>query len=875
MIVRVFCFLVATSWTTNLNASLISDTLKVNALDTLQKVSSDTIKNKKSKRTFNDPVFSYALDSMFYSKNGKELFLYNQANVKYQKIELKAGYITVNMERNEVYATGIPDSTGAIIQKPIFSENGTEYQMDELVYNFNSKKAIIKGMVSEYGEGRLLGDRMKKMPNDNMNIAGGKYTTCTHDEPHYYIRLTKAKVIPDEKIATGFSYLVIEGIPTPAMIPFGIIPLSKDRTSGVLFPTYGEEDRRGFFLRDGGYYFAFSQYYDLAVTGSFYSKGSWDVNASSRYKLMYKFGGNFTFNYGMYEIDDAPEVTPTKTWRIQWTHQQDPKYRPGTNFSASVNFSSTSYNKYTNNGVAAGNTAAYLQNTAQSSISYSKNWIGTPFSMSMNLNHSQNFRDSTMTLGLPRLTFAMRQIYPLQRENRIGKVQWWEKIGLSYNLKMENRINGKEDVIFTSKGMKDWKNGFQHTVPLSTSFNVLKYISISPSVNYTGTFYFSKVDKYNVLNKVGVDSLVTDTIRGFYPLSEYSFSVGASTRLYGFFNFGKKSPVQAIRHMATFSVGFSYKPGFGQYYKPKPGDITGKQFYSMYEQGIYNTPSMQESGNISFNWSNNLEMKVKSKKDTVTGFTKVKILESLNFGTSYDLLADSLNLKAITVNGRTNILQTVNLSFNASFDPYTYNKQTGLTMAKYEVNESGNLARLTNAGMNVDFSLRSALFESKDKKDKNSNNGRNYNNPFLQNIAQGRDVDGIDNHDRQTIINQSYNYINFNAPWDLRFGYTLSCYRFFDKSIMDMDSRVTQTLNFSGNISLTSNWKLSMTSGWDFKLSKLTYTSFNIMRDLDCWEMSLSWIPFGAYKSYSFQINVKSSLLKDLKLSKRENWMDN
>ena len=865
-----------TNMTTVANTILVPDSSVVKVNDTLKSELPDTLKNQKSKSTFNDPVFSDAVDSMFYSKSGKELFLYNQAVVKYQEIELKAGFIAVNLERNEVFATGIPDSTGAIVQKPVFNDKGTEYQMDELIYNFNSKKAIIKGMASEYGEGRLLGDRMKKMPDDKMNIAGGKYTTCAHDDPHYYIRLTKAKVIPDEKIATGPAYLVIEGIPVyPAFIPFGIIPLSKDRTSGVLFPTYGEEERRGFFLKDGGYYFALSPYYDFAVSGSVYSKGSWDMRASSRYKVMYKFGGNFSFDYGLYRIDDDKTVNDTKTWRVQWTHQQDAKFRPGTNFSANVNFSSTSYNNYTNSGVGAGNNAEYLKNTAQSSISYSKNWAGTPFSMAMNLNHSQNFADSTMNLGLPRLSFNVRQIYPLQNPNRVGQARWWEKIALSYNLNMENRINGKEDVIFTNKGMKDWKNGFQHKIPLSTSFNILKYISISPSVNYTGTFYLSKVDKRNVLNSAGKDSLVTDTIRGFYPLHQYSFSTSASTRVYGMYDFGKNSTVKAIRHMATFSIGFSYTPGFDQYYKSAPGDATGRQFYSMYEQGIYGTPGRNESGNVSFNWGNNLEMKVKSKKDTVTGFTKIKLLESFNLSTSYNLLADSLNLSKISLTGRTNILNTFNLSFNASFDPYSYNKLTGATIAKYEVNQSGNLARLTNAGMNLDFSLKSTLFDSKEDKNKSANRGRNYSNPFMNNIGQNRGL-GIDNQEEQQIINNNYyEYVDFNAPWDLSIRYNISVAKVFDKSIMDMDSRVTQTLNFSGNISLTSNWKISMTSGWDFKLNKLTYTSLNIMRDLDCWEMRMSWVPFGRYKSYSFQINVKSSLLQDLKITKRENWLDN
>jgi hypothetical protein len=848
--------------------------------DSVKQVKVDTIRVPKKKAALNDPIIYDAKDSIVNDFITNEAFLYNEAVVKYQNIELRAGYIAINQTTKEVYAEGILDSAGNVIQKPVFKEGNQEYKMNSMSYNFNTKKALIRGMMTDQGEGTLHGNTLKKMPNDNMNIEGGKYSTCDHDHPHFYLRLTKAKAIPNEKIVTGPAYLVIEDIPIyAAWLPFGLIPMSKDKKSGVLFPTYGEENRRGFFFRDGGYYFALSDYYDLAVRGSYYSKGSWNIDANSRYKVNYKYNGNLSFNYGLYRIDDEDDTPDSKTWSVRWTHSQDPKARPGTTLSANVNFSSTSHNRLNNR-----DPNQYLKNTAQSSISYAKTWAGTPFSFSMNLNHAQNFSDSTMTLGLPTIAFRVRQQFPFKRKNGSGKQRWYEKISTSYTLNIDNRIAGKENVIFTSEGIKDWKNGMKHQIPVSTSFNLLKYITVSPSLNYTGFFYTKKFNKYKtdyIKGSTKRDTVITDTIPGFYSLSQYSMSISASTRVYGFFSTkGDNFPIKALRHMATFTIGASYTPGFNQYYATDP--VNPEQTYSMYQGSIYGTPGQNAAGNITFNWANNLEMKVRSKKDTVTGFKKVKLLESLNLNTSYNLLADSLNLSKISLSGRTNILNFVNLSFNASFDPYSYDKKTGYTIKDYEVNVSGKLARLTNASMNVDFNLDPTKL-GLNKKDKKGNNnkgnkpprGMHLKNPMVTGMMNQRNPYDTDNKDHEQMMNQYYTYVDFNVDWSFGVRYNISYRKQFSQSIMDFEDKYTQTLNFNGNIKLTPNWNVALNSGWDFKEQKLTYTQVNIMRDLHCWQMSLNWIPMGRFKSFSFQLNVKSAMLKDLKLSKRESWYDN
>jgi lipopolysaccharide assembly outer membrane protein LptD (OstA) len=836
----------------NQDTTIVPDTLANESLP-------DSVQNKKS---IDDPVFTNAEDSIVYSLDGKIAYLYGNAVVTYQDLELKANYIEFDMETKQVYASGLADSTGKVIGKPQFKEGSKTFKMDKIYYNFDTRRAKIIGVVTEEAGGFMHSAITKKMENDVVNLKAGKYTSCDLDHPHFYLAVTKGKIIPNNKIVAGPAYLVIEDVPFPLFIPFGFFPNTKKRSAGLLIPEYGEEKNRGLFLRGGGFYFGMGDYMDEKITFDIYSRGSWGIRSQTNYKLRYKFSGSLNIETSAIINSEKglPDYSKTSSYWIRWSHRQDPKASPNSTFQANVNFGSSNYNKYNARNI---NTA--LSNTFNSSISYSKNWAGTPFSLTASLNHSQNTINETVNLNFPRVAFNMSRIYPFKRKNAVGSPKWYEKVGLSLNTSFDNRVQVLEENLFKPSVLDSMQNGMKHSIPVSTSFNILKFITVSPGVNYNEFWYLQTIEKHWNADSNRVE---VDTVRSFKRGYEYNGSVSMSTKVYGMFQFSKNSKVQAIRHVLTPSVSLGYRPDFSDpkygFYKTVQIDSTGNTTnYSIFENGIYGGPGGGKSGVVSFSLSNLLEMKVKSDKDTVNQTKKIKIIDGLSANTSYNLLADSLNWSDIAVSGRTSLFDgKVNINFSGGFSLYALDAN-GKKYNKFELNNSGKLARFTRGNVGIDFSLNSK------KEGQNSSSGRGgLRGAPGSEIPLGTAPDGS-NFGESLGTQYGMDYVDFSVPWNVRFSYNLS----YSKPALQ--SSLVQTLSFSGSVNLTPKWKIGFSSGYDFKNRKLTTTSLNFYRDLHCWEMRLTVIPIGYYKSFSFTINVKSSLLHDLKFTKRDHYLDN
>ncbi|WP_347840863.1 putative LPS assembly protein LptD [uncultured Draconibacterium sp.] len=825
---------------------------------------------KEEKPVIDEPIDYASTDSMIVSLDGQKVYLYNEAKVKYQNIELEAYYIELDLETKEIYAEGVRDSLGEMTQKPIFRQGSEEYESETMRYNFESEKAFITKVVSAQGEGFIHSDRTKKIGEEVFITKDAKYTTCDADHPHFYLHLTKAKVVSNEKIITGPAYMVLEDFPIYfPILPFGYFPNSPTYSSGILIPKYGEEQNRGFFLRDGGYYWAASDYFDLAVQGDIYSKGSWGTRIKTNYKKRYKFGGNFGFEYaknkyGEKGLDTYSEATQ---YKILWSHSQDSKANPNQTFSASVNISSSGYDKQN-----AYDMNDYLTTTKSSSISYSRKFENTPFNMSMNLRHSQNTKDSTMSLSLPEMTFSMAKVYPFRKKNRSGKIKFYEKFGINYTANFKNSITAKEDEILSSSFATDWKNGLRHNLPISfPSFNLFKYVNFSPGISYNEKWYFKKYN-YNYVaggdfpnNPSSIpDNIQIDTITGLNRVYDYSYSVSASTNIYGMYiPRNPNSKVKGIRHKMTPSVSFSYKPDFGDerfgYWQEVQIDSLGNtNFYDTNLGGIYGgSPGRGESGAISFSVTNNLEMKKldtrdSTKTDEEQKFRKVKLIDNLSIASSYNLIADSLNLSPFSIRARTTVAG-VSINLGTTLDPYMVNENYR-RIHKYAWNERsglGKLGRVTRA--NLSFGMN---FKSKDKKKPGEN-------------KEGQDDAPLPDDAMLPIYD---NYVDFSMPWDFGFDYSLN---YTGPSSAYPDGRVTQTLGLRGNVSITDKWKLSAMTNFDIQEQEFALTSFRLNRDLHCWNMAFNFVPFGYRKSYSFTISASSSMLQDLKIQKQQSHYDN
>jgi hypothetical protein len=842
-------------------------------------------------KSFITAEISYtAKDSIIFSLDGQRVYLYQDAVVKYQDIELTAWFIEIDLEKNEAYACGTRDSLDVEVGLPVYKDKNGEYTMRTMRYNFKSKKALIEHVVTEQGEGFVVSDIAKKSDDNVFCLKGGMYTTCDHhDHPHFGLQLTKAKVIPGKKIVTGPAYFVMEDVPIYFLfIPFGFVPSTSSYSSGIIMPSYGEENTRGFFLRNGGYYWAASDYFDFQVTGDVYMNGSWGLRAGSVYKNRYKYSGNFNFQYltNITSEKDLPDYATSKDMSLTWSHRQDAKANPYRSVSASVNYSTSSFDRNNIGNIVNPNLLA--QNTKRSSISYTQRWADNPFNLSVNLLHSQNSRDSTIDLTIPDLTLTMNRITPFKSKNKVGSNErWYEKISLSYSATTKNYISTKESELFTPDSRDDWKNGVKHSVPLTMNLKFLKFFTASPSVNYTERWYFQSIKKgWDTENQKVVN---TDTISGFNRVYDYSYSVGTSTKLYTFFTpsralFGDK--INTIRHVMTPGVSLSYRPDFGEekygffdwfeYYNEKSKEVVRHE-YSKYDGAIYGSPSAGKSGAMSMSLGNSLEMKVKNEKDS-TGFSKIKILESLNFSTGYNFLADSLKWSKVSMTGRTKIFGT-DINFGANFDPYALDtNKVGspirIDQSHYKVN--GQLLRLESANMSFGMSWGSDKLKKK-------KSGTTTTDP-QDSDEEPQPVEEVDRYGQalapsELRMNEQQKnemelgddgYAKFSIPWNISFNYNMRLVQGeFNKAKMDYDKEINSDVSVNGSISPTSKWAISFSTGYSFHNKELSHTSFNIRRNLHCWNMSLNLVPIGSYKSYFFTISANSSMLKDLKYEKR------
>jgi len=816
-----------------------------------------------------------AEDSIIPDFENQKMYMYKGGVVTYQDIELKADYIMLDLAKKEVYAEGLPDSTGTIIGNPVFKQGKEEFESKTMRYNFETQKGIITDVKTAQGDGFVHSELTKKISKDEFILRQGKYTTCDADPPHFYLRMTKAKVISNKKIITGPAYLVLEDFPIyVAMIPFGFFPTTSTYTSGILIPTYGEEQTRGFFLREGGYYWAANDHFDLALRGDIYSKGSWGTKVNSNYRVRYKYSGNFNFSYNLnkYSEKPLPDFRISKGFSVTWSHSQDSKANPNRTFSANVNLSTSSFDKensYMNNQSSV---QSYLQTQKSSSVSYSRKFENSPFNMSLNLRHSQNSRDTTISLSLPELTFNMSKVNPFKFKNRIGSVKWYEKISFSYSGNLKNSITAKEKDLLDKSLIRDWQNGIRHSIPITLpSFNLLKFINLSPSFQYSERWYTNYITKsydptYNNPRSGQPLHVLVDTVYSFRRNYEYSYSLSSSTNIYGMYIMrNPNSRLKSIRHKITPTMGFSYTPDFGQKkfrFWDSYFDGNGKeQFYSYFEKGVYGYTGRGESGAITFSLSNNLEAKVLEVADSIAAkdakpkYKKVKIIDNLGFSTSYNMIADSFKLSPIIINARTTI-KGVSVNLGANLNPYIVDSK-GRVYDSYTWNDPNRrgfnkLGRITNANMSfgMNFESKKGKNETEDAKKKTEKE-----KPVEQEMSE---------------------YVDFNMPWSFRFDYSFyynNSYR-PDKN-GKIKGTINQSLNLGGRLSITDKWQMDMNTNFDVQAMKFSFTTVNVSRTLHCWSMSFSFVPFGDRKSYSFNLSASSAMLRDLKVSKQSSWQDN
>lgn len=827
-----------------------SDTLLIRTIDTVPVA--DTSKIRKN--VLDKKVIYSAKDSIRFEVKEQIVFQYNNAVVKYDKLTLEANFIEADFKKNLVYATFTLDSTEKEIGLPVFTENDQKFESREMRYNYTTKKGKIRNVFTKEGDGYLHGKLIKKMSNDIINIKDGAYTTCDQKDPHFGFRFSKSQLVPNNKIVTGPAYLVIEDVPTPLVIPFGLFPIKKGQHSGIIFPSINESVNRGFFFENGGYYFSISDKMDLAITGDLYTRGSWAVRPYLRYAKRYRYTGNFDFKYAINIEGDKGSVDykKNKDFSIRWVHSQDAKAHPTRRFSANVNIVTRKFNNYN-----LASTNDYLSNTFQSSISYQKSWAGKYF-LTANFNHSQNTIDKSMSITLPQVTFNVNQFYPFRRKEPVGKLKWYENISIKYSTNAENRISTYDTLVFTPGWEKGFQNGMKHNIPISTSAKVLKFFNWSIGGNYNERWYLQTIRKNWVDTSDTTGYVKTDTVDGFSAARDFDFSTGLSTKMYGMYTFSK-GPVTAIRHVISPSVSFSMRPDFGKenwgYYKTYQSDTAGNiSRYSIYEGSLYNGPSDGQSGRIGFTITNNLEMKVKSKKDTITGTKKIVLIDNLTLTTGYDLAKDSLRWSKLSISGRTVLFKKLNINFSSTLDPYILDSSGTKNLNQFEWDVNRRLLRLdrTSWSFSIDYRLSSKPPQKK------------------------APAPGLAEEDREYINRNLDQFIDWENPWSLNFSYSFSysnTFKYID-GVKNKTQDLVQSLRLSGDISLTSKWKIGFTSGYDFKASKITYTTVDIYRDLHCWEMRMSWVPMGERKSWNFILNVKSTLLKDLKLTKKKDFRD-
>ncbi len=820
----------------------------------------DSITVKKPKEALAD-IIDHSSDEFIEIDLKKNIStLYSNAKLHYQDVDLEAGIIIIDYKKNLIIAKGIQDTT-EYKQLPYFKQRQEETTQDSLMVNYTTEKALIWGLNSEQDNGILVGSGVSKKINDStVYVRDIVITTSKKKKPDYDIRIKEAKIVPNKKIISRVAQLFIADVPTPAILPFAYFPLTKNRTSGILMPTWGETSQQGYFLQNGGYYLAISDYFDLALTGDIYTNGSWGFRAQSNYALRYKFNGNFSYNYdnNVYSLRGFDDYSKSSNYNIRWSHSQAAQANPNMRLSASVNLGSSKYYRESLNEY---NTNSFLNNQLSSSISFSKKFVGTPFNLSISATHSQNTNTETINMSLPSLQLSMDRIYPFAPKSGTKK-NALQKLGLTYNLASDYRISTSDSLFFKKEMFEEAKSGVKHNVALSTNMKLFKYFTVNPSASYKETWYFDYLTKqYNPEEA----SIVTDTLNGFKALREYNTGVSLSTNVYGTFNI-KKGRLKAIRHTIRPSVSYSYRPDFSFYdeevYNP---DTQETEEYSPYKSGIYGVPGKGISNSIGISVNNTLEAKVMSKDSTKTETKKVSLLNSLNFSTSYNMAADTMRWSPVSMNAGTQLFNNkMRVNFNASLDPYAINAN-GSRIDMFNIENGGSLFRLTRAGITMNYSLSNKTFsggasnqnEQENDAAKASSNERNMMGGNLNN--SGKSNTSKKNNKKKTKLYYT------KMPWNLSLSYSLQ----YTNSRRE-DEISTSSLMFNGDIELSPKWNVGINSGYDFKRKGITYTQLHFQRDLDSWKMSFNWVPFGSRTTYYFFIGVKSSVLSELKYDKRK-----
>ena len=813
-------------------------------------------------------------------------YMYGEGQIDYGDLKLNAAEIRLDMDKSEVYACGREDSVGEMQGVPVFEEGGTSYESSTMRYNFRSKRGYITNVITQQGEGFLTGGQTKKTEGEDYYIQNGRYTTCDHhDDPHFWLQLTKAKVRPKKNIVTGPAYMVLAGLPLPLAVPFGYFPFSDKYASGVIVPTFGDDYNRGFYLSDGGYYFAINDMIDLALTGEIYTKGSWGLSAQSTYRKRYKFSGNFNINYlkTIYGEKSDPDYSSATNFQVIWSHSQDSKANPNMNLSASVNFTTSGY---TRNSVNSYYSNAFTENTKSSTINMSYRFPNSKWSLSTSLNVSQRTQDSTLAVSFPNINVTMSQVYPFKRKHAVGADRWYEKIRMSYSGQFQNSLTAKQDEFFKKSLIKDWRNGMKHSIPISATFPLFTYFNITPSISLTDRMYTQKVRR---AWDPAASAEVADTTYSFYNVWDFNASVSLDTKVYGFFQplpfLGDK--VKMIRHVFTPTVSFSGAPDFsspffGYYGSYDYTDAQGRQQtkkYSMFPSALYGVPGQGKTGMVSVSLANNVEMKVKSDNDSI-GEKKISLIENFTVSQSYNFAADSLNWSNINTSLLLRLSRQFNLNLSATWDVYPYQLNSAGNPVRVNIprwKAGKGLGRLSSTGTSFSYTFNNDTF--KRKKDGSKNNDNNNNNPNYGDDDNWGDDDtdgngqqgGRSGHDHDDDLQLTpEGYVPWEVPWSLSVNYSINySYGNFNKQKMEYDGKITQNLSLSGNIRPTKNWEFSASASYNFDTKKIAYMNLNIARDLHCFTMRASVIPVGPYKSYNFHISVKSSLLSDLKYDKR------
>jgi len=861
---------------------VVADTLLIQN-DSLM---TDTVPNRPRKISVNaiDEKVTYSTSPAGYIRRdvlNKKVILVNTAEVNYGSIQIKADSINIDMKTNILFAIGRKDTAGAIKGKPVFKEGSQEFEADELTYNFKTRKALIKNIITKQEDGLLHSQFTKLLEDGTSNISKSTYSTCDADTPHFYINLPKAKVYPGEKIISGPGNLVVEGIPLPLILPFGFFPVqTKSAASGLIIPMIGQERERGYSLTDGGYYFAINNYFDLAVKGNIYTNGTWMLTGVTNYKKLYKYSGNLSFSYadnktGQKGLANYSEST---NYSLGWTYNQDAKASPGSRFTASVNMSSSEFDQANSYDVSK-----HITTQKQSSISYSKSWEGTPFNFSASMNHSQNVANKTVFVNLPKANFNVNRLYPLKGKNSSGPAKWYQEVQMSYSAYVDNQINTYDSILFTSEVFDNMKNGFKHDAPLAFQIRPFKNFSISPAITYSGVIYSQQIEKrwdpnyFNEQTGEYSGEVVIDTIKGFVYGQAFNPSISASysPQLFGTYQFiNPDSRIQAVRHVIKPSVSFSYVPSMegqsAKMYKSVQTDTTGNKFqeYSIFEGSIYGTPSMPgRSGNVSFSLVNIIEAKVFARDDTTGKPQKVRIIDNLGINTSYNIFKDSMRWQPITMQMRTTLFNNINVSASSSFSLYGLDSN-GRPTGTFLFEQNKKLMRLTNFSTSLDLSLSDLLNRDKADKQTGSDGAQNALNQILPEEnggpVQGRQFPSSNN----SLVNDTYGYAAFNVPWRLNLSYSLNYYK------DGLTPSLSQTISCSGNVSVTKKMAVTYTSGYDITAREITMTQIGMTRDLHCWVMSFNWVPNGSMQMWNFTIRVKASVLGDLKYERRKDYHD-